>query len=56
MDKETKVCKKCGDEKSLFEFPITRSYTGKAKYRRHICKECYRKEARRRYHARKVQF
>ena len=57
MDKEeTKVCKECGEEKFLSEFPITRSQTGKAKYRRNICKECYRKDGRRRYHARKVQF
>ena len=57
MDKEeTKICKKCGEEKFLSEFPITRSHTGKAKYRRNMCKECYRKEGRRRYHARKIQF
>ena len=55
MDKkETRICNKCGEEKPIEDFPITKSHTGKAKYRRRKCKECYREEARRSYYERKI--
>lgn len=37
MSEELRVCKKCGQTRSIFEFPLVRA--GQV-YRRHVCVEC----------------
>lgn len=42
----TKVCRKCGDEKSIFDFPARTAYTknDEKTERRNQCKSCMRKD------------
>jgi hypothetical protein len=48
--KDTKCCKKCGEEKALEEFRIDKS---RADFRRNECKDCYDELQRQRYWAHK---